>query len=543
MNFEIKGVATTPKHNSKISSSTQLAKGWRPHSHYAHIRPNEVPSLDLGKLGDSDDEDCYAPLSKGYPRFGPPDSSSTVSWGTPLNTPYAQHFQTQRIIRKHSPIKTEIPNPEEKDFSDTTHLDEKAHLPHCYTSKPYTVQHSMRKLEAEDLAAERKKQAVVEQVMIDHLSRAVISHPEQNANSVIVDNLPQDLSSAPLRFRKRTLHETKIKTSTAFTENMLTNKLRFDARIICRNGRDACRELIGFFFVHDKSLTIYEYRQFGKNRTNALPFIQKGIYRHQCGHKQGKLYELRDFYTGANLTFLTEEHQTLPESIKQNSLLNIRITDIDEEATKSLRVHFEENKLGFDAQLNEDNSVLLAVQDVMKEKLKNRGIRTLTRLGKYFRQLDKKGTGTLRKTDFKQALKTFHLDISETAFEPLWTMFDEKNTNEVDYRTFFYALIGEMNEYRKSFVRKAFMKLDPNKTGMVSMVDLRKFYCANKHPQVLNGASEEEIHLDFSATMENACSNPKEVSYSEFEDYYEGLSTGIPDDDDFINILRHSWGI
>lgn len=33
-----------------------------------------------------------------------------------------------------------------------------------------------------------------------------------------------------------------------------------------RNGRDACRELVGFFFAHDQSLTIYEYRQFGKNR-------------------------------------------------------------------------------------------------------------------------------------------------------------------------------------------------------------------------------------------------------------------------------------
>lgn len=33
-----------------------------------------------------------------------------------------------------------------------------------------------------------------------------------------------------------------------------------------RNGRDACRELIGFFFTCDGSLTVYEYRQFGKNR-------------------------------------------------------------------------------------------------------------------------------------------------------------------------------------------------------------------------------------------------------------------------------------
>ncbi|XP_053572751.1 calcyphosin-2 [Bombina bombina] len=607
MNFEIRGVAATPRNNAKLLSSAQHAKvqGWHSDGKSSHSRPDEVPCLDLGKLGDSDDEDSYVPLSKGYPRLGPPDSSSTISWGTPLNTPYAQHFEKEQV-KKPSPRSTELykekmkivpenlptpsdkfrlkyqqykdemkqnykqytrrdaeknknqpatqrsarlgtkqeqksPRTEEGSFSDLTALDEKAHLQHCYTSKPYTAQHSVRKLEAEDLAAERRKQAVVEQVMIDQLSRAVISDPEQNANAVITDNLYQDLSSAPLRFRKRTLHETKIKTSSALTENILSNKLRFDARIICRNGRDACRELIGFFFAHDKSVTIYEYRQFGKNRTNALPFILKGTYSHQFGKKRGKQYELEDFYTGANLTFLTTEHQTLSESIKQNNLLKIRITAVDED---SLKVLVKENKTAFCIKGNEENSILLALQDVMTEKLRNRAVRTLTRLGKYFRQLDRNGSGFIGKTEVKQALKTFHLEVSEKVFDSLWLTLDQTNEGKVDYGEFIHALIGEMNEYRKSFVRKAFMKLDPAKSGVVPTSDLSKFYCAKKHPQVLDGtSSEEEIKSAFLESLEDACSNPKEVSYCEFEDYYEGLSIGILNDEDFINILRNSWGI
>ncbi|MEE6480639.1 hypothetical protein FKM82_012633 [Ascaphus truei] len=605
MNLEIKGVAATPRGHMRLSSSNQHATGWRPSSQSSsESRPDEVPCLELGKLGDSDDEDSYAPLSKGYPRLGPPDSSSTVSWGTPLHTPYAQHFQRQQTPRKPSPMTFEIseaelktipenlPSPSDKfrlkyqqyeeemkqgykqytmraadkktqphtqrstrqeskqeheeiSFAAITPLDEKAHLQQCYTSKPYTLQHSIRKLEAEDVAADRRKQAVVEQVMIDHLSRAVISDPEQNASTAsYMDYLQPDLLSAPLRFRKRTLHETKIKTSSALTENMLSNKLRFDARIISRNGRDSSRELIGFFFAHDKSLTIYEYRQFGKNRTNALPFIQKGIYIHQSGQRRGKPYELGDFYIGANLTFLAMEHQTLSESVKQNTLLKIRITAVDEEAMNSLRVIFGGSKIGLDIHGNDDSSVFLAVQDVMKEKLKNRGVRTLTGLGKYFRQLDKKGNGFFPKTEFKQVLKTFHLDISEKVFDSVWLMLDEKNEDKVDYGTFINTIIGEMNEYRKAFVRKAYMKLDPNKSGIVPMVDISKFYCAKKHPQVLARISSEgEIKSAFLETLENACRNPNEVSYCEFEDYYEGLSTGILDDEDFINILRNSWGI
>ena len=61
----------------------------------------------------------------------------------------------------------------------------------------------------------------------------------------------------------------------------LERRLRFGARILTqwvwllinytsfnmvffRNGRDVHRELCGFFFLADSSLTVYEFRQFGQ---------------------------------------------------------------------------------------------------------------------------------------------------------------------------------------------------------------------------------------------------------------------------------------
>lgn len=34
-----------------------------------------------------------------------------------------------------------------------------------------------------------------------------------------------------------------------------------------------------------------------------------------------------------------------------------------------------------------------------------------------------------------------------------------------------------------------------------------------------------------------------EVSYVEFEEYYEGLSLSIDDDEDFYSVLRNTWTI
>ncbi|XP_061495705.1 calcyphosin-2 isoform X3 [Rhineura floridana] len=319
MDLEVKGVAASPRKHVPLSSKkNKLAQGWRTHTKSNHgPRPAEVPCLDLGKLGDSEDEDgdTYIPYSAGEPHTDPLQSSSTISWGTPVQNPSAQHYDIQQLsLWEQKTVPENLPPPADsyklkyqqyeaemkegyKEYSqraeekkaknsqphktpgkiieeqpknktddELTVLDEKALLQQCYASKPYTTQHNIRKLEAEDLATERKKQAVVEQVMIDQLSRAVISDPEQNmrTDTCEKDLMFPGLRTAPLRFRKRTLHETKIRTRSALTENMLSNKLRFDGRLI--------------------------------SRTKALPFIQKGIYSHQRGQRKGKQYCLNDVY-------------------------------------------------------------------------------------------------------------------------------------------------------------------------------------------------------------------------------------------------------
>uniref|UniRef100_A0A8D2JR73 Calcyphosine 2 n=1 Tax=Sciurus vulgaris TaxID=55149 RepID=A0A8D2JR73_SCIVU len=535
MDLEVKGVATSPRSQSQVllRRKKPLQQGWVSRSWATqNPYPPVVPRLDLGSLVGSDDEDdfSYVPLNTVHIHFNPPKSSA-LGWVPPGQIPYAQHHlneleqdiipenlpsptgkyklkyqqyktemkegykeysqrnseMTKSNITHQQPSRTKIDEKcvlgEETSADDVTTLDRKTLLQRDYVQDPQYAQLSARKSDAETVAAEKKRQIVTEQMMIDHLSRAVISDPEQN---VIIE---KQESTHPLRLRKRTLHETKIRTHSTLTENVLSHKVQFDGRIISRNGRDACRELIGFFFTHDQSLTLYEYRQFGKNRTNVLPFIQKNIYSHQCGRRKGKQYQLDDFYIGATLTFLSSDHPGLPESMKENTLLRLRITNIDQVALDSLKTTSVKYEKDIISQEANDRLVFKAVQDVLKEKLHKRGVRILTGLGKYFQQLDKEGNGLLDKADLKQALKVFHLGVSEEDFESLWLILSSSSNDEgkVDYGEFKRAIIGEMNEYRKSFVRKVFMKLDFNKTGIVTLTDIRKCYCAKKHPQVISG--------------------------------------------------------
>uniref|UniRef100_A0A8C4QNI3 Post-SET domain-containing protein n=1 Tax=Eptatretus burgeri TaxID=7764 RepID=A0A8C4QNI3_EPTBU len=81
----------------------------------------------------------------------------------------------------------------------------------------------------------------------------------------------------------------------------------------CRCGREACRELFGFFFAFDRSLTVYEYRHFGKNR---LVFWHGNF----------------DNNAGADLTFTANDLPCLPQALRSCHLLTMRITDLDQGA-------------------------------------------------------------------------------------------------------------------------------------------------------------------------------------------------------------------
>ncbi|XP_073940055.1 calcyphosin-2 isoform X3 [Castor canadensis] len=522
MDLEIKGVVTSPRTQTQLFSGRKNAfqQGWTTQNPCQPV----VPQLDLGSLVDSDDEEqdiipenLPAPSSKYKQKY--------QQYETEVKEGYKQYSQRNaekaksHITRQQTPRnKTDkrCDQGEEASMDDLTILDRKALLQLGYADNPYHAQHSAKKSDAEIVAAEKKKQAVAEQMMIDHLSRAVISDPGQDLNigKEESDHILPDSKMVPLRLRKRTLHETKIRTNSTLTENVLSHKVQFDGRIL--------------------------------SRTSVLPFIQKNIYSHQYGRRKGKQYQLGDFYIGATLTFLSANHPSLPKSMKENILLRLRITNIDQIALDSLKPASVEHEEDIICQEANDRRVFKAIQDVLRENLHKRGVRILTGLGKYFQQLDKEGNGLLDKADFQQAIKVFHLTVSEKDFESLWLILNDisNGKGKVDYGEFKRATIGEMNEYRKSFVRKAFMKLDFNKTGIVPMIDVRKCYCAKKHPQVISGHStEEEIKSSFLETLKGACSKSDEVSYGEFEDYYEGLSIGVVGDEDFVNILRTPWGV
>ncbi|XP_074640021.1 calcyphosin-2-like isoform X2 [Tubulanus polymorphus] len=417
-------------------------------------------------------------------------------------------------------------------------------MSHMKTSHSDTSSH--KKFDAEAVLEEKRKQNLIETVMVDQLSKIPMSDNDHGLGA------PPLHKPGMARGSIRTLHESNIRTTGTPSEYLLAQRVRFSARLLTRNGHDAVRELMGFFFAVDNSLTVYEYRQFGKS-AKALPFLARGSYKHVYNRKKGRPITLCDISPGSTLLFSTKSQKSLPVTVSSNPVVAFRITDVDQTAKESIllkdvrpsekfdvlrRLHMPETEEEL-----QDMLMLKDVQDFVKSKLKKRGIRTVTGMGLYFRHLDKSGDGLIAQEELHRALDRYHLPISDEDFTRLWKILDLNGDGFLDYGEFMRGVIGEMNEYRKSFVRKAFQRLDPSKKGVISFTQIKKFYKANNHPKVKAGECSEEEVLNLFLQSLDFCEAKDQLSYIEFEEYYEGLSIGIDKDEDFVNIIVNSWGI
>jgi hypothetical protein len=74
--------------------------------------------------------------------------------------------------------------------------------------------------------------------------------------------------------------------------------------------------------------------------------------------------------------------------------------------------------------------------------------------------------------------------------------FDKDGSKKISFNEFLQAIRGQLNESRISWIKRAYMKLDVNKDGLVKLDDIAKIYDVSKHPEIVNGsANPKEVYL------------------------------------------------
>ena len=210
-----------------------------------------------------------------------------------------------------------------------------------------------------------------------------------------------------------------------------------------------------------------------------------------------------------------------------------------EESEDNLNENLKEN-------INEKDNLNEAFS-TFRNYLQAQGPMTVLSLARQFKIIDENGNKVIDFHEFTRGIKNAGLKVPPEVLEELFQSFDYDNSGAISYDEFMVRILGEMNERRIAVVKAAFNKIDIDKSGVVELNEIKRWYNTKNNPQVLNGEiTEEDLYSRFIETFGNHHNlysgiRDKRVTWNEFLDYYKFISFVIPDDELFEAILVSAW--
>ena len=105
--------------------------------------------------------------------------------------------------------------------------------------------------------------------------------------------------------------------------------------------------------------------------------------------------------------------------------------------------------------------------------------------------MDDDGSKTISEYEFGKACRDFKVGISEDNVPIIFGAFDTNRDGTLNIDEFLMAIRGELNDFRRALVEKAFRKIDKDGSGFLDIDDIKDLYNASKHPDVIQGKKSE----------------------------------------------------
>ena len=152
----------------------------------------------------------------------------------------------------------------------------------------------------------------------------------------------------------------------------------------------------------------------------------------------------------------------------------------------------------------EENRGLSEAFIAFRNYLQDQGPMIALSLARQFKIIDENGNHMIDFSEFCKCINNAGLKIPEEDLEELFQSFDYDNSGAISYDEFMLRILGKMNERRIAVVRAAFNKIDLDKSGVVELNEVKRWFNTKNNPQVLNGDyTEEELYSRFIETFGN----------------------------------------
>eukprot|EP00455_Lapot_gusevi_P039595 TRINITY_DN4440_c0_g2_i1.p1 TRINITY_DN4440_c0_g2~~TRINITY_DN4440_c0_g2_i1.p1 ORF type:complete len:208 (+),score=95.13 TRINITY_DN4440_c0_g2_i1:86-709(+) len=172
---------------------------------------------------------------------------------------------------------------------------------------------------------------------------------------------------------------------------------------------------------------------------------------------------------------------------------------------------------------------------------------SISGFARIFRAMDDNGDKRLDKTEFKEGLQNYGIQLSRQDVDELFAYFDQGALQDgrINFDELLRGLRGELNGVRLAVVQAAFAKFDADGNGTITIADIRANYDASHDPRVIRGEkTADEVFAEFLNAFEGGAANAARngtITRAEFEDYYKDISSSLDDDNYFVEMIKRCW--